>query len=175
MQASPRQLGPSSAAARSSPGGPLVPSRVIQCRWPERMLDAERRSTSPRGSRGGRVTTETRSHRGAWLVLVTVMAATAIFVPIRIAYKQNQTVATKPGRVTIVNYAFTPTALTVPAGTKITLTNSDGTLHTATASDKSFDSGPLEPGKSYSTKITKSVTYFCAIHNYMKATIKVRR
>ena len=114
-----------------------------------------------------------RPRRGAWFALVALMSATAVFVPIRIAYKQNQTVTTKPNGVTIANFAFTPAVLTVSAGTKVTVTNSDGAVHTATASDKSFDSGRLSQGKSFSTTITKSVTYYCSIHQYMTASIKV--
>lgn len=101
------------------------------------------------------------------------MLATAVFVPIRIAYKQNQTVVTKPNGVAIANFAFTPAVLTVSAGTKVTFTNSDGAVHTATASDKSFDSDRLAQGQSFSTTITKPGTYYCSIHQYMTAEIKV--
>lgn len=117
--------------------------------------------------------TRSGSHRGAWLAVVVVMGATAVFVPLRIAYKQHQTVATKPNGIAIVNFAFTPQPLTVPAGTKVTFTNTDGAVHTATASDKSFDSGRLEQGGKFTTTITKPVTYFCSIHQYMTAEIKV--
>ena len=109
----------------------------------------------------------------AWIAVVVVMGATAVFVPIRIIYKQNQTVRAAPNGVVIANFAFSPTPLTVAAGTVVTFKNTDGAVHTATASDKSFESGRLVQGATYKTRITKSVTYFCNIHQYMTAEIKV--
>lgn len=109
----------------------------------------------------------------AWLVVVVVMGATAIFVPLRIIYKQHQTVEAAPNGVVIANFAFSPTPLNVAAGTVVTFKNTDGAVHTATASDESFDSGRLEQGGTFKTKITKSVTYFCNIHQYMTAQIEV--
>ena len=113
------------------------------------------------------------AHRGLWVALVAVMLATAVVVPVRIAYKQHQTVAAKPNRVAIVNFEFAPAVLTVRAGTKVTFTNSDGAVHTATASDQSFDSGRLAQGQSFSATVSKRVAYHCDIHQYMTAQIKV--
>ncbi len=117
--------------------------------------------------------TESGVRRVVWPLVIALMIGTAVFVPIRIIYKQNQTVETKPGNVVISNFAFAPETLTVPAGTKVTFKNADGTVHTATASDQSFDSGKLDQGQSYSATIKKSVDYFCDIHQYMTASIKV--
>jgi plastocyanin len=75
--------------------------------------------------------------------------------------------------VVIANFSFSPTALRVPAGTVVTFRNTDGAVHTATASDKSFDSGRLTQGAEYKTTLTKSVTYFCDIHQYMTGKIEV--
>lgn len=118
---------------------------------------------------------EGRSRLGlaAWIAVVVVMGATAVFVPLRIIYKQNQTVKAAPNGVVIANFAFSPTPLKVPAGTVVTFKNTDGAVHTATASDKSFDSGHLDQGATYKAKITKSVTYFCNIHQYMTGSIEV--
>jgi plastocyanin len=108
-----------------------------------------------------------------WFAFVGVLLATAAFVPIRIVYKQNQDVVTMPDGVTIANFAFHPQVLTVAAGTKVTFTNTDGSVHTATASDRSFDSGRLVQGATFTAKITKSTKYYCSIHQYMTAEIKV--
>ena len=97
-----------------------------------------------------------------------------MFVPLRIIYKQQQTVKAAPNGVVIANFSFSPTPLQVSAGTVVTFKNTDGAVHTATASDKSFDSGRLAQGATYRAKITKSVTYFCDIHQYMTGTIEVR-
>lgn len=79
--------------------------------------------------------------------------------------------------VTIQNFAFHPSSLTVKAGTKVTFTNEDTTPHTTTAtSTKGFDSGALSKGQSYTMTFTKPGTYsyICTIHPYMKGTIIVK-
>lgn len=75
----------------------------------------------------------------------------------------------------ISNYAFAPATLTVRAGTKITVTNTDQTAHTATARSGGFDSGTVNPGKSTSFTVTKPgvYTYYCQFHAFMTGTIKV--
>ena len=72
-----------------------------------------------------------------------------------------------------MNFTFTPDHADGPRGTKVTFKNADGAVHTATASDKSFDSGRLAQGQSFRTQITKSVSYHCDIHQYMTGQIKV--
>ncbi len=77
--------------------------------------------------------------------------------------------------VTIKNFAFTPLTVTIPAGTTITWTNRDAIAHTATADDKTFDSGNLNPGQSFSFTFDKPGTYsyICTYHPFMKGTIIV--
>jgi plastocyanin len=77
--------------------------------------------------------------------------------------------------VTIVDFAFDPDGLTVPAGTTVTFTNEDGATHTATADDESFDTGDLEQGDSSEVTLDEAgeIAYFCLIHNYMTGTITV--
>lgn len=86
-------------------------------------------------------------------------------------------VSGKSTQLTIANYAFSPSALTVKAGTKITVTNHDQTAHTATASSGGFDSGTLKPGQSAHFTLTKPGTYsyICQFHAFMTGTIKVVR
>ncbi|MEO6376169.1 MAG: plastocyanin/azurin family copper-binding protein [Acidimicrobiales bacterium] len=99
--------------------------------------------------------------------------ATALFVPARIVYKQQQTSPVKPDAVVIANFAYSPETLTVAAGAKVTFTNTDGAAHTATADDKSFDSGRLAQGQSFELTVVNSITYYCTIHQYMTASIEV--
>jgi plastocyanin len=77
--------------------------------------------------------------------------------------------------VSIQGFAFDPDSLQVEAGTEVTWTNEDPVAHTVTAKDDSFDSGPIEPGKSFSVKIDGSgtIAYFCAIHPSMEGAIEV--
>jgi plastocyanin len=114
-----------------------------------------------------------RSTSKLWLVVVVGLVATAAFVPVRIVYKQNQTHPVEPDAVMIVNFVYNPETLTVAAGTKVTFTNTDGAAHTATANDRSFDSGRLEQGQSFDLTVVKSATYYCVIHQYMTASIEV--
>jgi plastocyanin len=75
----------------------------------------------------------------------------------------------------IVNYAFVPQTLTVKAGTTITVTNADGTAHTATAGSGAFDSGTVKPGQSARLTLRKPGTYsyYCQFHAFMHGTIVV--
>lgn len=77
--------------------------------------------------------------------------------------------------VSIANFAFSPTTLTIATGTKVTWTNHDTVTHTVTADQGAFDSGPLSPGNSFSFPFTKAGTYsyHCNIHHSMMATIVV--
>lgn len=79
--------------------------------------------------------------------------------------------------VHIKDYAYDPSELDVKAGQQIKFINDDDVEHTATADDKSFDTGRLAPGESKTITVKSGVTgaapYFCTVHNYMKATITV--
>jgi plastocyanin len=87
------------------------------------------------------------------------------------------TAATAAKVIHIKNYAFSPASITVPVGTKVTWINDDTAAHTATTTSgpKSFDSGSLAKGKSFSYTFTTAGTYsyYCAYHPDMKGTVKV--
>jgi plastocyanin len=80
------------------------------------------------------------------------------------------------GRIPIQQYAFLPNEVTVPAGTTVTWSNEDETVHTVTAADKSWDSGRLPIGGTFSQTFTEPGTYgfLCSIHSAMKGTITVQ-
>jgi plastocyanin len=77
--------------------------------------------------------------------------------------------------VEIKDFAFTPPTITVPAGTTVTWTNHDAAPHTATADDKSFDTGRLEQGQSGGVTFDTpgTYTYTCTFHPTMKGTVVV--
>ncbi|MFF2080068.1 cupredoxin domain-containing protein [Kitasatospora sp. NPDC058162] len=79
-------------------------------------------------------------------------------------------------QVTIKNFAFSPATLTVGPGQQVTVMNQDTVAHTLTASDKSFDTGPIQPGAS-ATFTTPQQTgdhpYICTIHPFMHGTLTV--
>jgi plastocyanin len=78
--------------------------------------------------------------------------------------------------VAIQNFAFTPKIMTVARGTTITWTNKDSTAHTVTSTSNVFDSGHLNPGKTFSFTFAKAGTYayMCTIHPFMTATVIVQ-
>jgi plastocyanin len=71
---------------------------------------------------------------------------------------------------------FGPHRLEVAAGTTVRWTNNDQLVHTITADDGSWDSGPIEPGKTWSHTFTQSGEYsfHCTPHPFMKAIVVVR-
>jgi plastocyanin len=77
--------------------------------------------------------------------------------------------------VTIADFAFKPATLTIHAGQSVLWVNKDGDAHTATAVDKSFDSGGLDTNEHWQHTFTKPgrYAYICALHPYMKGTIVV--
>jgi plastocyanin len=68
---------------------------------------------------------------------------------------------------------FQSPSLPVAIGDRIIWTNRDLVPHTATASDKSWDSGPLKRGESFTLVIRfdTELAYFCLYHRQMKATL----
>jgi plastocyanin len=72
---------------------------------------------------------------------------------------------------------FAPNRLEVAAGTAITWTNNDQLVHTITADDGSWDSGPIEPGKTWSHNFAQPGEYafHCTPHPFMKAVVVVRQ
>lgn len=71
--------------------------------------------------------------------------------------------------------AFAPADVTITAGQSVDFVNDDGMPHTVTAEDKSFDSGELAAGKTWSHTFDKAGTYkyLCSYHDWMHGTIKV--
>ena len=79
-------------------------------------------------------------------------------------------------KTTIKNVNYLQPRLQSTVGTTVEWTNSDPMPHSVTAVDKSFDSGLINPGRTYRRTFTKAGTYnfFCVPHPFMKGTIVVR-
>lgn len=73
-------------------------------------------------------------------------------------------VAANPAR--IVDFAFDPATIAVPAGSKVTWTHAGQAPHTVTADNKLFDSGRLTAGQSFEFTFDTPGTYAykCEIH-----------
>ncbi len=76
--------------------------------------------------------------------------------------------------IAIKGFSFNPSPAHAQVGETITVTNSDGTDHTLTADDGSFDTGKFSSGSKTIT-LTKAgnFKYHCGIHNYMTGSIQV--
>ena len=87
--------------------------------------------------------------------------------------------APRPARVmktTIKNVSYLQPRLQVTVGTTVEWTNNDPMPHSVTAIDKSFNSGLINPGRTYRHTFTKAGTFsfYCIPHPFMKGTIVVR-
>lgn len=109
-------------------------------------------------------------------LIVPVIAVVAVLVTVVATDGNDSTgvAAAAPGTITIKDFDYTPKPIDVQVGEKVTVTNADGTVHTVTAKDGSFDTGDLAGGKSASITVSKAGTfeYFCEIHDYMTGTLK---
>lgn len=90
-------------------------------------------------------------------------------------YSNGNTTSSNPN-VSIANMAFSVTTLKIGAGVTVKWTNNDGTTHTVTADDGSFDSGNIAPGASFTKQFNTKGTfaYHCSIHPMMTASVVVQ-
>lgn len=72
----------------------------------------------------------------------------------------------KEVQISVVDYRFDPKTTTVTVGDTVVWTNNGTATHTVTASDGSWDSGPLPPGKTFSHTFDRAgtVAYYCKPH-----------
>jgi len=107
-------------------------------------------------------------------VVLTVLAA---FTSIALTQPGVAKVSDQPAsaEVTIDNFSFGPTTLTVTAGTSVTWKNNDDVPHTVVSDDKVFRSKALDTDDKFSYAFTKPGTYnyFCSIHPKMTAKVVV--
>lgn len=78
--------------------------------------------------------------------------------------------------LSIDNFRFSSTTVTVPVGTTIRWTNHDDMPHTVVSEDKSFKSKVLDTGEEFIYTFTKPGTYkyFCSLHPNMTGTVIVQ-
>jgi plastocyanin len=84
--------------------------------------------------------------------------------------------APNPPAVVIKNFMFSPTTLTVPAGSTVTWSNLDQEPHTVVSDSGVFRSGALDTSESFAFKFEKPGTYHftCSIHPQMVGTVIVQ-
>lgn len=78
--------------------------------------------------------------------------------------------------VNISQFAFTPTTLEVPVGTKVIWTNQDKVNHSVISDTGAFTSPPLKQGgnSSYAFISPGTYAYHCGYHAYMTGIINVK-
>jgi amicyanin len=84
--------------------------------------------------------------------------------------------AVETNMVTIENFKFSPSTITVKKGTTVTWTNNDSVKHNIVGDNLDVLKGPLlEKGKTYTYTFTAAGTfmYHCDPHPYMKGTVVV--
>jgi plastocyanin len=108
-----------------------------------------------------------RSKLNLALLLMLLVAAVAVTA---------RTPGTNPNEVVIANFSFEPATLTVKAGTTVTWINRDDEPHTATATDKRFNSKTLDTGERFSQQFDAPgvYNYYCALHPHMTGKIIVK-
>lgn len=76
-------------------------------------------------------------------------------------------------QVSIEGFKFNPASLAVAAGDTIVFTNNGRAPHTATANNRSWDTGTIRPGQNASIAVVAGMDsgYFCAVHPSMKGAL----
>ncbi len=116
-------------------------------------------------------------HRRRWLAVMFAAVGALGLIACGGGSKKNGPAAAGPAATTAISikeFAFHPGSLRIAAGTTVTVRNDDGTEHTATADDKSFDTGHIVGGATATFKVPRSgaIAYHCDIHNYMRGSIQ---
>jgi plastocyanin len=76
--------------------------------------------------------------------------------------------------ITIKSFMFSPNPATAKVGDTITVKNDDGTDHTLTANDNSFDTMRFSSGsKTITVMKAGTVAIHCDVHNFMTGVIQV--
>jgi plastocyanin len=80
--------------------------------------------------------------------------------------------------LTVHDFAFSPSTVTIPAGTTVQITNTGQYAHTWSSDPgdtQQWDSGPINPGSSFAVTFAQPgrFGFHCNIHTYMTGTIVV--
>jgi plastocyanin len=75
--------------------------------------------------------------------------------------------------VTIKKFEYEPSVLSVRVGDTIDWVNEDIVPHTATARDRSWNTGEIKPGESVAVLVTEMLftEYFCVYHPMMEGSV----
>lgn len=119
-------------------------------------------------------TNQPRYHRATTRALLCFGIALLIFAG---SPEPSSAVAKSKTRTVVLRgMKYLPATLIVNAGDTVVWKNEDVVPHTATAGNKSFDSGSIEPGASwsYAAKRKGTYLYYCAFHPNTRGKLIVR-
>lgn len=107
--------------------------------------------------------------------IISMAASTVLALAALPAVEMSIVAAPPAAEVKIDNFSFTPTTLTVKAGTQITWTNGDDIPHNVVSDDQSFRSKVLDTDERFTLTASKPGTYsyFCSIHPKMTGKVVV--
>ena len=85
-------------------------------------------------------------------------------------------VAASAASVSIANFAFAPSPLTVASGSTVTWSNDDGAPHALAFNDGAAASDLLLPGQRFARTYAKAGSFdcVCSVHPYMRGTVTVQ-
>jgi plastocyanin len=109
--------------------------------------------------------------------MLTFQAATLVASALMMSTVPAMTrAAPAPAAVTIENFTFKASLLTVKPGTTVTWTNGDDIPHTVVSKDGLFKSKVLDTGDRFSFTFAKpgQFGYFCSLHPHMTGMIAVK-
>lgn len=111
------------------------------------------------------------------MIARSLLAATlaAVLAPFTAAPATAAPVRAAGASVSVANMAFSPAAVTVGLGERVTWTFPDATAHTSTSDQGFWDSGTKSGGATYSRAFSSAGTfaYHCTIHTMMRGKVAV--
>lgn len=115
------------------------------------------------------------NRRAKWLFQHTA----ALLIGIAAGFASNAALAEPKAKlhvVTIEAMRYMPEVIEVKAGDTVIWQNKDAFPHTATAVNRSFDSGSIASERSWKFKVNRkgNFPYVCTLHPTLKATLIVR-
>lgn len=107
---------------------------------------------------------------------VIVALALLLACGTQVAVGEGAAAEPKTHTVVVAGMKFSPETLAVARGDVVVWVNKDFFPHTATARDRTFDSGEFGAGSSFRYVADKAGTfpYICTLHPTMKATLIVK-
>jgi plastocyanin len=110
-----------------------------------------------------------RTHMLQWAVGIMMLGAMEMSIP-------SAAETADATKIVVKDFMFSPTPLTVKAGSTVTWINMDDEPHTVVSDTGVFKSGGMDTNESFSFKFDKAGTYHftCSIHPRMVGTVIVQ-